>query len=773
MYETITKQSSKITEMLSRIHSYDFSEKDMPGFEKHVADLRERSKAYLTSVPETADKVPDFFAEVFAVIKETFKRTLGIEIYDEQLWAGIVLFEGAIAEMATGEGKTFAASFPAVLNSFLGAHTDIYTFNDYLAKRDAIWLKPVYDIMGVSVSYLQEGQDIIERKAAYAADITYMTARESGFDYLREFIAESPDELTNHSFRYAIIDEADSILIDEARIPLVLAASTGNAQTDFLKKVNAIALGMTKDIDYSVDDYDSNVFLTEDGIIFAERYLGIDNLYDEENIETVVALNNALYAHEIVRRDIDYIVKDDKISLVDEFTGRVAHKRHWPHGVHEAIEIKEGLDPSKRGKILAQITLQNFMRLYERLSGMTGTASLAAEEFDNTYDLKVHVIPTHKQMIREDAQDIVFYRKDDKYRSIIKTVLIEHSRGRPILIGTGSVEESETLSSLLSEHRIACNVLNAKNDELEASLIAHAGEMYAVTVSTNMAGRGIDIKLGGPQGTGYSDVVNAGGLLVIGTNRHESIRVDNQLRGRAGRQGDPGSSQFFISLEDDIFIKYNFSELIPERFLRMQDDPVVTDRRVIKESLRLQRIVQGVNFDVRTSLSKYTVILQEQSSIIRTLRNDILLSATDSSVFFEDNLPGRFNDLVSVFGREHVCRSEKLIILRLITDAWSEYLDNMSYIKDSIHIMKMSGKDPLYEYNKILVESFCELKNNINTRIDESLRSVRIDSNGPDTEALGLSKHSSTWTYIVSNQAEQLQLFPFLDSLAKAIKRNL
>ncbi|MHB8961739.1 MAG: preprotein translocase subunit SecA, partial [Saccharofermentanales bacterium] len=524
--------------------------------------------------------------------------------------------------------------------------------------------------------------------------------------------------------------------------------------------------------DYEVDDYESNVYLTEYGIGRAEKFLDIDNLYNEDNMDMVVALNNALFAEVLVKKDVDYIVKDEKIHLVDEFTGRVAHKRHWPHGLHEAIEAKEGLKSSKKGRILSQVTLQNFMRLYPRLSGMTGTAVPAAEEFDNTYNLKVHVIPTHNRMIRQDNQDLIYSGKEAKTRAIVSSIKEAHTNGRPVLIGTGSVEESEDLYARLLDADIRCNVLNAKNDEMEAQLIAMAGDSYAVTVSTNMAGRGIDIRLGGKDEANRDFVINRDGLLVIGTNRHESLRVDSQLRGRAGRQGDPGESQFYISIEDEIFVKYNFTDLIPAKILSRYDNELIDDEKLFREASRLQRIVQGLHFDIRSTLSKYTVMLQEQSNHIRTMRNRILSSEDAFSPYMEKLNPARFKSLCHEFGRIHVCSSEKLLCLRVINNSWAEYLDNMDYIKDSIHIMKMSGKDPLFEYNKILFESFIELKENIQSEISELLDRVVITENGIDLDELGLSKPSSTWTYIVSNTNEQLQLFPFLDALAKVAKKS-
>ncbi|MHB1452481.1 MAG: preprotein translocase subunit SecA [Saccharofermentanales bacterium] len=772
MYETIHKLSPEFKSIIDAVKAINLSD---------ISDLELRAKADALKAAQhichadvggTSGFRSEFIIEAFALTKEAVYRSLGLKAYDEQLWAGLVLHNGGIAEMATGEGKTIAAAFPAFLNSAAGFHTDIYTFNDYLARRDTLWLKPVYNMLGITSAFLQEGQTFPERKAAYSCDVTYMTARECGFDYLREFTAESKDELFSHVFEYAIVDEADSILIDEARIPLVIAESTDALQSVDLSNIAGLAKILRNGQDYAVDDYESNVYLTEEGIEYAEEYLGIENLYSENTMDMVVALNNALYAEELLRKDVDYIVRDEKIHLVDEFTGRVAQKRHWPHGLHEAIEAKEGLKSSKKGRILSQITLQNFMRLYPRLCGMTGTAVPAAEEFDNTYNLRVHVIPTHNMMIRRDNRDLLYSSRESKTDAIVSSIRSAHAIGRPVLIGTGSVEESEELYTRLLDADIRCDVLNAKNDEMEAQLIAMAGDSYSVTVSTNMAGRGIDIKLGGKTEKNRDFVISCGGLLVIGTNRHESLRVDSQLRGRAGRQGDPGESQFIISIEDEIFNKYNFAELIPARVLSKFDHELIQDEKVLREASRLQRIVQGLHFDIRSSLSKYTVMLQEQSNYIRIMRNSILNSENTLSPYMETMHPAKFSSLCFEFGRSHVCSSEKLLCLRVINNAWAEYLDNMDYVKDSIHIMKMSGKDPLFEYNKILFDSFIELKENIVSEISTLLNSAIIDENGIDLDKLGFSKPSSTWTYIVSNTNEQLQLFPFLDALAKIAKKS-
>jgi preprotein translocase subunit SecA len=410
--------------------------------------------------------------------------------------------------------------------------------------------------------------------------------------------------------------------------------------------------------------------------------------------------------------------------------------------------------------------------MYPRLAGMTGTATAAAKEFYNTYSLLVHVIPTHNKMIREDHTDIIFTNRKSKIDAIINEVIQASRIGRPVLLGTASVEESEEISALIEENGLKCEVLNAKNDEMEAHLISLAGCSNAVTVSTNMAGRGIDIKLGGENPSDKAKVVSVGGLLVIGTNRHESSRVDKQLRGRSGRQGDPGDSKFFISIEDELFIKYNFNDLISTRILEESESVIVTDTKILRESNRLQRIVEGLHYDIRDSLSKYTVMLQEQGEYIRRMRLKILHSKSDESLFFQSQFPDRYGRYCHKYSPSLVNDAEKQLCLRVINQSWADYLDNMSYVKDSIHILKMSGMDPLFEYNKVLFESFNELKSNIKDQISELLETIEIDENGVNLDQIGLPKPGSTWTYIVSNTADQLNLFPFLESLTKIAKKR-
>lgn len=773
MSELIKKIDPKHLDYIEKINRIDLTDAKDSDIKNIFEDLRIDAEDALNQNSKIKiNLVDDFIIQTFAIVKEAVRRKMSINIHDEQLWAAMVLNECDLAEMATGEGKTLVAVFCACLNALYKKGIHIYTFNDYLAKRDAINMSPIYNMLGYSVGFLSEGQPADERKKAYACDITYMTVKECGFDYLRDFIASDKENLISPSYNFAIIDEADSILIDEARIPLVIAASTYTSHEVDLIEIARIVDNLTNNVDYEIDENDNNIYLNETGIEAVEGMLGISNLYDEENLDIIVCVNHALHAKELVKKDVDYIVRNNAIELVDEFTGRVAQKRHWPHGLHEAIEAKEGLTPSKKGQILGQITISTFIKLYPRIAGMTGTAASAAPEFYETYDLRVHQIPTHNNMIRIDNPDLIFFDKYSKQQAIIEKIKQSHAISRPVLIGTSSVEESEELSGILDNLNIECQVLNAKNDEMEAHMIANAGNAGVITVSTNMAGRGTDIKLGGIDERTRDQVIMAGGLLIIGTNRHESLRIDNQLRGRAGRQGDPGETQFFISLEDELFVKYNFDEILSAKHFASKSSHPITDETIIKESRRLQKIVEGQHHDMRTALSKYTTMLQDQSDYIRKTRFKVMFTEDNESIYFKNELPQRFDELVNEFGLIFINKIEKEIILRVINQCWADYLDNMAYIKDSIHILKMSGKDPLFEYNRILFDSFYELKTNIHEQVLFLLETVPVSTDGVDLDAQGLIQPASTWTYIVSNSAEQLSLFPFIDSLAKITKKN-
>jgi len=498
---------------------------------------------------------------------------------------GIGLNEGRIVQMQTGEGKTFAAVAPICLNALSGKGVHVLTFNDYLASRDAVWMGPIYQFFGLKVAYVVQSMISAERKAAYEADVTYLTAKEAGFDFLRDGLAYETEELVQRIFHMAVIDEADSILVDEARIPLVLAGVAdkhGGGQ----ERMNELVMQLDPGLHYTVGEGGRSVYLTEDGGSQCERLLDCGDLYSDANLQLLTELNLSLHAHILMRRDVDYIVRQGRVEIVDDFTGRVMEDRHWPFGLQAAIEVKEGLQTSKDSRVLSSITIQHFLRQYPSLCGMTATAEPAADELFKFYELEMLVIPPNRPCVRNDHPDCVFSNREAKHQALIEEIETTHADGRPILVGTITVEESEMLASRLEESGTACSILNATRDDQEARITAEVGDFGAVTISTNMAGRGTDIKPGGQSGERYEQVKSLGGLYVLGTNHHESSRIDYQLRGRAGRQGDPGSSHFFVSLEDELLVRYGLADLFPRRF-RSANQSESFDNAVLGERLNM------------------------------------------------------------------------------------------------------------------------------------------------------------------------------------------
>lgn len=696
----------------------------------------------------------ELLADAFGLCREAARRVLGLRPFDVQLLAGIAMHYGALAEMQTGEGKTLAAVAPAYLNALYGKGVHVLTFNDYLAKRDAGWMGPVYEFLGLRAAHVCEGMSTAERKRAYAADITYLTAREAGFDYLRGFLCDSAEELVQRSYNYAIVDEADSILIDEARIPLVIAGKTEKPYGIDPVRMAEIVGSLEAGVDYSLDEYERNVFLTEKGTGVVEQIFGCGNLYDEKNLSLLVDVGNALHARALLKRDVDYIVRNGKIELVDEFTGRVADKRQWPYGLQEAIEAREGIYNESRGRIIASVTLQNFIRLYPRVSGMTGTASTASAEFLEFYGLNVVVVPTNRECIRTDHPDIIFTHAAAKLKALVAEIESVHANGRPILIGTRSVEESERLAGSLKNIGIRCSVLNAKNDEEEARIVAKAGTYGSVTVSTNMAGRGTDIKLGGVNEEDRDRIVGLGGLYVIGTNRHESRRIDDQLRGRAGRQGDPGSTRFFVSMEDDLMKQYRLRELIPEQLYPAEQEEPLENKFIRNEMARAQRIIEGQNFEIRRTLGKYNVVIERQRQMIYNLRRDILFGAVPG--LMQASLPRRYAQLLPAAGTEGLAKAERQASLHHIWACWADYLDFISYTRESIHLVNIAGKIPVSEFNKTAISAFEKLEENIRDEITATLAGAEITADGINMEKEGLKAPSSTWTYLIDDGPEQL-----------------
>jgi preprotein translocase subunit SecA len=689
--------------------------------ETHARDLRHRAGASLEPIR----------AEFFALAREASHRILGLRPFDVQVLAAIALDAGHIVEMQTGEGKTLAAVMPAALNALIGKGVHVLTFNDYLARRDAEWMAPVYRMLGLSVGFVQQGMAREERVRAYLADVTYVTAKEAGFDHLRDLLATDPHLLVHRPFHFALVDEADSLLIDEARVPLVIAGSIGR-ELSRAPRLAALVASLTPGAHFDSDEYGRDVELTDAGIEHAERALGVGSLHGADNYRLLTELNCALHAHVLLRRDVDYIVRDGRIAVVDELTGRVVVDRHWPDGLQAALEAKEGLERQADGQILGTITLQHFLLGYPRLCGMTGTAQTAAEELRSLYGREVVVVPTHRPMIRVDRPDIVFTHRDAKERAVVEEIQRAHATGRPVLVGTLTVEESERLAARLRDAGMTCQVLNARNDAMEASIIARAGARGAVTISTNMAGRGTDIRLGD------EEVAALGGLYVIGTNRHESPRVDFQLRGRAGRQGDPGESRFFISLEDDLLVRYGGIEagLVTGR----RDEPI--DHPVIRaEIARAQRIIEGQNFEIRKTLSRYASVLEEQRREVMTARQAVL------------------------HGEEPPARE---VMLFLVDRAWREHLALAADLREGIHLVGLGGQDPLTRFTTELTVAYHGMEDAIMAATLDALDQIRTNDGQVDLERLGIRGPSSTWTYLVNDDPFRNQIGMMLTGPGRA-----
>ena len=559
----------------------------------------------------------DILPEAFAVVREASVRVLGMRPFDVQVIGGMVLHEGKIAEMKTGEGKTLAATLPVYLNALTGEGVHVVTVNDYLARRDSEWMGGIYRFLGLSVGVIVHDLDKEARRAAYGSDVTYGTNNEFGFDYLRDNMEFSLANYVQRPFNYAIVDEVDSILIDEARTPLIISGPAEKS-TRMYHDINQIIPRLHPEKDYTIEEKTRTVALTEVGVAHAEKLLKVENLYDPRHMLMVHHINQALKAHTLFKRDVDYIVKEGEVIIVDEFTGRLMPGRRYSEGLHQALEAKEGVRVESENQTLATITFQNYFRMYKKLSGMTGTADTEAPEFKKIYKLDVMVIPTHKKMIREDFPDVIYRNEEEKFRAIIEEIKRLHTKGQPVLVGTISIDKSERLAKVLAREGIKHSVLNAKNHQLEAEIVASAGQKGVVTISTNMAGRGTDIVLG-------EGVTDLGGLHILGTERHESRRIDNQLRGRSGRQGDQGSSRFYLSLEDDllrIFGSDRISGLMGK--MGMEEGEPIEHSLISKAIENAQRRVEGHNFEIRKHLIEYDDVMNQQREVIYGQRRKVL-----------------------------------------------------------------------------------------------------------------------------------------------------
>jgi preprotein translocase subunit SecA len=732
-------------------------------------DLRGKTAEFKQRL-ENGEPLEELLFEAYATVREAFKRTMDIRLFDVQMMGGIVLHEGDIAEMKTGEGKTFVATMPLFLNSLTGQNVHLVTVNDYLAKRDPNWVKPVYDALGVRAGYIENLMPFSERKDAYAADITYGTNSEFGFDYLRDNMAVTLEGTVQRGYPYAIVDEVDSILIDEARTPLIISGEPETAAKiyyDFARVVRGLEGQPSKTkstgkgideteasgVDYLYDEKFKTVSPSQGAIEKIERQLNIDNLYDPRNVQMVNHLTQALKAQSLFQRDVDYVIADGEVKIVDEFTGRIMEGRRWSEGLHQAIEAKEGVPIQEEHVTLATITLQNYFRMYEKLAGMTGTAKTEEKEFTEIYGLNVVEIPTNEAVARDDRNDFIFKTKEAKYHAVIDDIKERHEHGQPVLVGTISVEVSEHLSQLLTRTGIPHNVLNAKQHEQEAAIIEDAGEPGAVTIATNMAGRGVDIKLG-------DGVVEAGGLYVLGTERHEARRIDNQLRGRSGRQGDPGESRFYLSGQDDLVRLFAGDRIhsIMERF-KVPDDQPMESGLLSKQIENAQKKVEEQNFVARKNVLKYDDVLNTQREVIYAQRRQVLegkdlsgevkawiqeliertvdQSAPDEfsenwdleglctamqtvynsdisadelredlsqisretlvEEFLEDALE-EYGEREKLWGDEVAREVERYLILEVVDTRWREHLENMDYLREGVHLRAFAQKDPLVEY---------------------------------------------------------------------------
>lgn len=703
----------------------------------------------------------------FALAREAARRVLGLTAYDCQLLAGISMYEGKMTEMYTGEGKTLSAVMPAVLMALSGHRVHIMTFNDYLVKRDFEQMRPVFELLGLTTGYIITETPHDLRRDIYNRDILYITIKECGFDYLRDFLATSEDELVQSRFQYAIVDEADSILIDEARIPLVIAGDV--PYNDSLpKKCAALAKKMQLGQHFKIDNFTKNISITEKGIVLLERLLRVENLYDEDNMETLECVRNALQAEHTLHIDKDYIVRDDKILIVDEFTGRVVENRHYPDGLQAAVELKEGIKTQSAGMIMSQITIQYFTNMYQKITGMTGTATTSADEFFDMYGLRIITIPPNKEVIRKDREDSVFSSKDAKMRAVISETVNLHNQGRPVLIGTSTIEESEWLAKELRRSGVFTQVLNAKEDADEAKIIAKAGQLGAVTVSTNMAGRGVDIKLGGETGKNAEKVAGLGGLFVIGTCHFESRRIDNQLRGRAGRQGDPGETHFLCCLEDELMVQFGLKKLIPKYLYSSTSSQAIHDKKVLAEVLRVQRIAEGYYRDLRHQLSQYNSIIDDQRRTIHTKHYNILTGKTKPRLLAANN-PSKALRLQRAYGQEKVENIERQLVLYYMNRHWAEYLEYMSSVRQGIHLVVIGGKTPLDEYRRTAIFAFADMLKQIEESVVEAFDKVVVNKDGIDLEKSNLHGPTATWTYLIDESSDQFSRLPdFLRKLTGA-----
>ncbi|ABS33241.1 preprotein translocase subunit SecA [Clostridium botulinum] len=743
---------------------------------------------------EKGEKLDDILPEAFALVREAAHRTIGLKHYREQLIGGVVLHQGRIGEMKTGEGKTLVATLPAYVNALTGKGVHIVTVNDYLAKRDRDLMAPVYEFLGLKVGVILHNLNNEERQEAYGSDITYGTNSEFGFDYLRDNMVVYKEERVQRKLNFSIVDEVDSILIDEARTPLIISGQ-GEKSTEFYKVADYFTKSLIAEKDFTIDEKANSAMLTDEGVNKAENFFKVDNYADAENMEIQHHVVQALKANYVMKKDKDYMIKDGEILIVDEFTGRAMEGRRYSDGLHQAIEAKEGVRVERESKTLATITYQNYFRMYNKLSGMTGTAQTEENEFREIYGLDVIVIPTHEPIARIDNADVVYKSEKGKFKAIVDEIVERYKKGQPMLVGTVSIEKSEMLSSMLKKKGVPHQVLNAKYHEKEAEIISHAGEYGMVTIATNMAGRGTDIKL-------TKEAEEAGGLMIIGTERHESRRIDNQLRGRSGRQGDPGESRFFVSLEDDLMRIFGSERIqgIVDK-LGLAEDEAIESKMVSSAIESAQKKVEGNNFDIRKTLLQYDDVINKQREIIykqrsevlegedlkdqiRDMIRDVVYTAVNSHISgveeeFQTELQNLVNYLEDIclpkalvkvkdisnlsdeeikeklleaveniyirkekeIGEEQIREIERVILLRVVDTKWMDHIDDMDHLKQGIGLRAYRQQDPVQAYQFEGSEMFEEMIYNIKVDTVRYLFHVEVEK-APEREKV--AKETST-----------------------------
>jgi preprotein translocase subunit SecA len=768
----------QLKELRPTVDQIEALEKDFESLSD--SDLKNKTTELKQRV-ENGETLDDVMVEAYAVVREASKRVLNMRPFPVQLMGAIVLHGGNIAEMKTGEGKTLASTLPAYLNALSGDGVHIITVNEYLADRDAKEMGQLFEFLGLSVGLNVSGLSKEEKRKAYEADITYGTNNEFGFDYLRDNMVLYKEQMVQRPLNFAIIDEVDSILIDEARTPLIISGSARKSASLY-QQANSFVRGLKKEQDFSYDEKTKGVQLTEEGITKAESFFNIDNLFDLKHVTLTHHINQALKAHASMHRDTDYVIEEEQVVIVDQFTGRLMKGRRYSDGLHQAIEAKEGLQIQNESMTLASITFQNFFRMYNKLSGMTGTAKTEEEEFRNIYNMDVVAIPTNKPIIRDDRPDLIFKTMDGKFKAVIEDIKSRHEAGQPVLVGTVAVETSEVISALLKKRGVPHNVLNAKNHYREAEIIENAGEPKAVTIATNMAGRGTDIKLG-------DGVKDLGGLAVIGTERHESRRIDNQLRGRSGRQGDPGVTQFYLSMEDDLMRRFGSDNMkaVMDRF-KMDDAQPIESKMVSKAVESAQKRVEGNNFDARKNVLSYDDVLREQREIIYQQRydvidsdnlKDIVLKMIETVVENQVELHTQDEDhakweldglteyihanlveseyltrsdlsdqspeaLVSLImakvkekydvkeqdmGEERMREFEKVILLRVVDTKWMDHIDQMDQLRQGIHLRAYAQNNPLNEYRMEGFNMFEAMVQSINEDVARYVMKAQVREN--------------------------------------------